>query len=153
MADTAKLMTAYIAMRDDLAAQKKVFDEFSKKRKADMLKIADVLQKIMETAGSEDLKVKGVGTAFKAKKDFISVEDWNQFLTFIAETAIDDPEVGVEELSELVRRVIDSGVFAFFNKSVSKAVAKEYMDDNKGRTPPGLTYGTLTEIQIRRSSK
>jgi len=111
-----------------LAAQTKKFKEFEKARKADMQKLADALQKLMDDAGGIESLRTDAGTAFRATKDFISVENWNEVLEYVKE----------------------SGDLAIFNKSVSKAVIKEYMGDHDGMTPPGLVYGTSTEIQVRR---
>jgi len=121
------LVTAYVKMRDDLAAQEKTFKEFKAKRKEDMLKLADALQKMMDESGTESLKTTA-GTAFRATKDFISVENWSDVLKYVEET----------------------GDLAIFNKSVSKAVIKEFMDEHGGMTPPGLAYGQKFEIQVRR---
>jgi hypothetical protein len=122
-----KLVTAYVAMRDDLSAQEKTFKEFKAGRKADMLKIADALQKIMDADGIESLKTTA-GTAFRATKDFVGVDNWAEVLAFVKET----------------------DTFELFNKAVNKAVVKEYMGDHEGMTPPGVNYGTKIEIQIRR---
>ncbi len=124
-----KLVTAYVKMRDDLSAQEKTFKEFKAGRKEDMLKIADALQRMMDDDGLESMKTTA-GTAFRATKDFISVEDWNDVLKYVEE----------------------SGDLAIFNKSVNKTVIKEYMGDHGGLTPPGLAYGQKFEIQVRRPS-
>jgi len=125
-----KLVAVYVKMRDDLSAKEKTFKEFKAGRKEEMQKIADALQKMMDATGQESMKTKA-GTAFRATKDFISVEDWNQVLAYVEE----------------------SGDLAIFNKSVNKTVIKEYMGDHDGITPPGLLYGMKTEIQIRRPTK
>lgn len=125
-----RLVAVYVKMRDDLSAQEKKFKDFKAGRKDEMQKVADALQKIMDDTGQESMKTTA-GTAFKATKDFISVEDWNQVLGYVEET----------------------GDLAIFNKSVNKTVIKEYMGDHDGITPPGLAYGMKTEIQIRRPTK
>ena len=125
-----KLVAAYVKMRDDLSAQEKTFKEFKAKRKDEMLQIADALQKMMDDDGLESMKTTA-GTAFRATKDFISVENWNDVLKYVE----------------------DTGDLAIFNKSVNKTVIKEYMGDHAGITPPGLLYGMKTEIQIRRPTK
>ena len=129
--NATKLVTAYVAMRDDLAAKKKVFDEFAKGRKADMQKIADALQKLMDAAGGIESLRTDAGTAFRATKDFVSVEDWNQTLQWVR----------------------DTDTLELFNKAVNKTVVKEYMSEHDGATPPGLAYGTSIEIQVRRPTK
>lgn len=151
--DATKLITAYVAMRDDLAVQKKVFDTFAKTRKEDMLKIADALQKLMDASGGVESLRTDAGTAFKATKDFISVGDWNQFLEATVRSSLADYKEVSVTIDELVQSILDSGVFSFFNKAVNKAVTKEYMDDHDGMTPPGLIYGTKVEIQIRKPTK
>lgn len=142
-----ELVAVYVKMRDDLGDQTKAFKKFKADREADMLKIANALQKMMDDTGQESMKTKA-GTAFFATKDFISVEDWPTMLDAMVRRAVDGIPNGDVEF--VVKTILDSGELAIFNKSVNKTVTKEYMGDHQGATPPGLTYGMKTEIQIRR---
>lgn len=148
-ANATKLVGAYVNMRDDLSAQEKRFNEFKKQRKADMQRLADALQRIMdESGGVESLKTPS-GTAFKVTKDFVSVTDWDATLVGVLTRALDG--VNPQLLDQIVDRIMGSGELSIFNKAVSKAVVKEYMADNEGSIPVGLDYGTKVEIQVRKS--
>ena len=149
-----KLVSVYVKMRDDLGEKEKQFKEFKSKRQAEMLQIANAIQKIMDESGDIESLKTVAGTAFRATKDFASVTDWNAVLTSVVSQII--REVQADEnhgvsLDHVVSSVLDSGTMALFNKAVNKTVVKDYMNDHGGETPPGVTYGTKVEIQIRRA--
>jgi len=163
MAHTAEqLISAYVKMRDDRDAKVKEFEVFKKARNAQMEQITAALGKIMRDTGVDSLKSTSAGTAFKATKDFVGIDDWPTFMEFIArglikEIGYEEPShwcVGIKEPShwcdEAVQKIITSDQFAFFNKAVKKATVKEFMSDNDDQLPPGLNYSTQIEIQIRR---
>lgn len=125
--DIDKIVGAYIKMRDDLDAERKKFKELEKDRKAQMAKVEDHILKLCYDQGVESFATKH-GTAFKKKKDFISVKNWDAALDFI--------------LTNDLRHML--------TKSVAKAAAKEFMEENNNQLPPGLEYGAVTEIGIRR---
>ena len=125
--DIDKLVGAYVKMRDDLDAERKKFKALEKERKAQMTRVEDHILKLCYEQGVESFKTVH-GTAFKKKKDFISVKNWDAALDFIL----------ANDLTHIL------------TKSVAKAAAKEYMEANENRLPPGLEYGSITEIGIRR---
>lgn len=125
--DIDKLVGAYIKMRDDLDAERKKFKALEKERKAQMVRVEDHILKLCYDQGVESFKTVH-GTAFKTKKDFVKVRNWDAALDFILKN----------DLTHML------------TKSVAKAAAKEYMSENENQLPPGLEYGAVTEIGIRR---
>lgn len=125
--DIDKLVGAYINMRDSLDAARKEFKELEKDRKAQMAKVEERILKLCYDQGVESFATKH-GTAFKKKRDFIKVNNWDAALDYI----------------------IDNDLKHMLSKSVSKIAAKEFMEENQNQLPPGLEYGAITEIGIRR---
>ena len=68
------------------------------------------------------------GTAFKKSKDWVKVSNWDAALDFIL----------ANDLQHMLTR------------SVKKDAAKEFMAENNNSLPPGLEYGKLVEIAVRR---
>ena len=122
-----KLVGAYVACRDALGEERKNFKEIEGKYKSDLGVIEDAIMKLADDQGVESFKTE-FGTAFKTRKDFISVENWDAALDYIV----------LNDLKHML------------TKSVSKASAKEYMGVNGGKLPPGLKYGSIPVISIRR---
>ena len=122
-----KLVGAYVKCRDSLAVIRKTFKEEEKRHKDAMDTMAGKLMELADAQGVESFAT-AHGTAFKKKKDFINVKDWTIALEFI----------------------IKGDLTHILTKSVAKAAAKEYMAENDNALPPGLEYGYVTEINVRR---
>jgi hypothetical protein len=118
----------YVAKRDELDAKRKEFKEFESHFKSKLDDLALFIGNVMGDA--ESVKT-AAGTAFRATKDFASVQDSEQFFSYI----------------------LQSGDVNLLNKAANKTGVKEYMDEHEGIAPPGIEYGTKVEIQIRRPSK
>ena len=67
------------------------------------------------------------GTAFLTTTDFANVADWDAVLNFIR----------------------DNEAYDMLEKRVSKLAVRGYIDANKA-VPPGITYGTKLEVNIRK---
>jgi len=128
MDNVERAISAYIKIRDDLDAKRKAFKEVESAAKAKLDEISGYIGKHIGSA--ESVKT-AHGTAFRAKKDFTAVEDWESAIKFI----------------------VDTDNVQMLNKSVSKAAVKEYMAEHSGATPPGIKYSSLIEIQVRRPTK
>jgi len=123
-----KAIEKYIEKRDELDAKRKEFKEFEKHFKGKLDELAMYIGSVMGDV--ESVKTKH-GTAFRATKDFASVQDSEKFFGYI----------------------LESGDINLLNKAANKTGVKEYMEEHEGITPPGIEYGTKIEIQIRRPSK
>lgn len=121
--DIDKLVKAYVNIRDkrsELEKEKKAL-----KKNMDAIEIE--IMKACDAQGVESFKT-SYGTAYKNKKTFISVTNWEAAIDYIV----------ANDLTHMLTR------------SVQKAAAIEYMDENNNTLPPGLEFGSVTEIGIRR---
>lgn len=125
--DIDKLVAAYVNCRDHLAEVRKAFKETEDEHKSSLAIIETAIMEEADRQGVESFKT-AHGTAFKTKKDFISVENWPAALDHMI----------ANDLTHLL------------TKSVGKAAAKEYMEEHGGQLPPGLKYGYIPAISIRR---
>lgn len=125
--DVDRLVEAYVACRDHLAGERKKFKDIEKDHKSTLSTIENAIMELADQQGVESFKTAS-GTAFKTKKDFVSVENWPAALDHMI----------ANDLTHLL------------TKSVGKAAAKEYMDEHGGALPPGLKYGYIPTISIRR---
>jgi len=141
------LIKAYIDMRDKVAAiDKKVREE-----KAHLKEGMDILEaelsKILKEVGTESLKAKGIGTAFKAKKDYVTVKDWHEFQKFLVGSIIQSYQANG---NDSIDTVINGSMLHMLNKAVSKTVVKEFLDE-EDKLPPGIGYDVENVIQIRKA--
>ena len=67
------------------------------------------------------------GTAFLTTTDYANVGDWDAVLDFIR----------------------DNDAYDMLEKRVSKIAVRGYIEANKA-VPPGITYGTKLEVNIRK---
>ena len=67
------------------------------------------------------------GTAFLTTVDFANVADWDAALQFIK----------------------DTDAYDMLERRVSKTAVRGYIDENK-EVPPGITYGTKLEVNVRK---
>lgn len=121
------LVNAFLKCRDNLARLKKAFEKEKKSHENAMEVIGNKLQELADAQGVDSFATPH-GTAFKSKKDFIIVDDWDAAL----------------------KHIIDADLKHMLTKKVTKTAAKEYMEANSNKLPPGLRYGSITEIKVRR---
>lgn len=121
------VVRAYVNCRDSLATERAKFKQVEQEHKVSMDVLEEELMKQATAQGVESFKTQ-FGTAFVTKKDFIKVENWDAALDYM--------------LANDLRHLL--------TKSVAKAAAKEYMDENNGALPPGLNYGYIPAIGVRR---
>ena len=67
------------------------------------------------------------GTAFLTTTDYANVENWDKTLQFIR----------------------DNEAFDMLERRVSKVAVRGYIEENKS-VPPGVSYGTKLEVNIRK---
>ena len=121
-----KVIATYMKLR----REKEEIDREAKEKvttiKANMLKIEAWLKAKADTDGVTSFKTDH-GTAFLTTTDFANVSDWDKVLDFIRE----------------------EDAFDMLEKRVSKAAVRGYIEDKK-EVPPGITYGTKLDINIRK---
>ena len=122
-----RLLRAYMGMRDKKSEIKREYDETEATLKRKMGLIEAELLKMLNAAGSDALKVKGIGQAYVSKKVLVKATDWNAFHDFIFET---------KQIDLLQQRV------------ASRAV-QEYVE-TEGELPPGVDMSTERVVNVRR---
>lgn len=120
------VIRTYMKLRDQKAA-------IEGKVKTDLTTINGKMDKLeaylkaqMDAQGLTSFK-SDFGTAFLTTTDYANVEDWDKTLAFIR----------------------DNEAFDMLEKRVSKLAVRGYIDQNKA-VPPGVTYGTKLEVNIRK---
>jgi hypothetical protein len=116
----------YMRLRDKKAAVEATVKLEVDKIKADMTKIEAWLKAKADADGVTSFKTDH-GTAFLTTTDFANVENWDEVLRFIRE----------------------QDAFDMLERRVSKTAVRGYIDANK-EVPPGITYGTKLDINIRK---
>jgi len=124
------VVEAYINTRDHIAALKKQCKEETDKLEALQNKRVKWLQQQLDESGQDSASIKGVGTYFKKKSEFVSVGDMDTFIKFLDENKAWD----------------------LLNKAVNKTAALERMGEDRDLSKvPGLKYSSEIEVQVRRS--
>ncbi len=93
---------------------------------AKMVKLEAYLKQCMDEQGLTSFKSPH-GTAFLTTADYANVENWDEVLKFIR----------------------DNEAYDLLNKAVSKVAVRSYIEQTK-KVPPGVTYGTKLEVNIRK---
>jgi hypothetical protein len=117
---------AYLKLRN-----KKESLEAETKQKTDsigklMTKLEQFLMEECDKQGVDSFKTNN-GTAFLKEADYASVEDWDAVIEFIEK----------------------SKSYEFLTKKVNKIAVREYIDENGGALPPGMTYGVRRGLSVR----
>jgi hypothetical protein len=120
------VIRTYMKLRE----QRAVIEADAKDRvssiKAKMEKLEAYLKTQMDAQGLTSFK-SDYGTAFLTTTDYANVADWDVVLTFIRTTEAYD----------------------MLEKRVSKMAVRGYIEQMKA-VPPGITYGTKLEVNIRK---
>jgi len=121
-----KVIQTYMKLRSKKEAIEAETKEKVADVKANMAKIEAWLKEKADADGVTSFKTDH-GTAFLTTTDFANVADWDAVLDFIRK----------EE------------AFDMLEKRISKTAVRGYIDTNK-EVPPGVTYGTKLDINIRK---
>ena len=121
-----KVIQTYMKLRSKKEAIEAETKEKVADVKANMAKIEAWLKEKADADGVTSFKTDH-GTAFLTTTDFANVADWDAVLDFIRK----------EE------------AFDMLEKRISKTAVRGYIDANK-EVPPGVTYGTKLDINIRK---
>ena len=114
-------------MREKRTEVKREYEEADGHLKRKMGLVEAELLKMLNAAGSDALKVKGIGQAYLAKRVTVKATDWNALHDFIIET---------KQIDLLQKRV------------ASRAV-QEYVEE-QGELPPGCDMSTERVVNVRR---
>jgi hypothetical protein len=120
------VIRTYMKLRDQKAAVEGEVKERVATLKAKMEKLEAYLKTQMDAQGLTSFK-SDYGTAFLTTTDYANVGDWDAVLNFIR----------------------GNDAFDMLEKRVSKIAVRGYIEANKA-VPPGITYGTKLEVNIRK---
>ena len=120
------VIRTYMKLRDQKAAIEGEVKERIADLKGKMEKLEAYLKTQMDAQGLTSFK-SDYGTAFLTTTDYANVADWDAVLNFIR----------------------DNEAFDMLEKRVSKIAVRGYIESNKA-VPPGITYGTKLEVNIRK---
>ena len=124
------VVAKYIALRDKRSELKKAYEADDSKYKEAMEKCESWLLAQANALGVDNFAVKGVGTAIKGKQMQVSCKDWKAFHQFVKENDMLD----------------------MFERRVSHAVLKQYMEDHNDEIPPGLDVIFEQIVTVRRAT-
>jgi hypothetical protein len=120
------VIRTYMKLRDQKTAlETKIKDEVTT-IKAKLEKLEAYLKTQMDAQGLTSFK-SDFGTAFLTTTDYANVAEWDEVLKFIR----------------------DNEAYDMLEKRVSKIAVRGYIEANKA-VPPGITYGTKLEVNIRK---
>lgn len=120
------VIRTYMKLRDQKAAIEAELKERVADLKGKMEKLEAYLKTQMDAQGLTSFK-SDYGTAFLTTTDYANVADWDAVLNFIRE----------------------NDAYDMLEKRVSKIAVRGYIERFKA-VPPGITYGTKLEVNIRK---
>ena len=120
------VIRTYMKLRDQKAAIEGEVKERIADLKSKMEKLEAYLKTQMDAQGLTSFK-SDYGTAFLTTTDYANVADWDAVLDFVR----------------------DNEAYDMLEKRVSKLAVRGYIEANKA-VPPGITYGTKLEVNIRK---
>jgi peptidyl-tRNA hydrolase len=120
------VIRTYMKLREQkVAVEAEVKDRVSN-IKAKMEKLEVYLKTQMDAQGLTSFK-SDYGTAFLTTTDYANVADWDAVLDFVR----------------------SNDAYDMLEKRVSKLAVRGYIEQSKA-VPPGITYGTKLEVNIRK---
>ena len=120
------VIRTYMKLRDQKAAIEGEVKERISGLKAKMEKLEAWIKTQADVQGVTSFKSE-FGTAFLTTTDYANVADWDAVLNFIR----------------------DNEAYDMLEKRVSKIAVRGYIESTKA-VPPGITYGTKLEVNIRK---
>lgn len=124
-----KVAETYVKIRDARTALKRQFEADDQKLKDQQETLDSFLLQTLRDLGVESVKT-AHGTVYQSVNVKASCQDWNSFYTWIAKNK----------------------AFDALEKRVKKSFVVDYMADNKGALPPGVTVLQEYTVVVRRGS-
>lgn len=125
--DFNKLTKAYIAIRDARSALKKQYTDDDQQMKDDQAKLEAFMLNHLSTTGSNSVAT-DMGTFYRHESIKPSVPDWGAFYSWVR----------------------DNDAFDALDRRIKAAFVKQYMEDNEGALPPGVSVHREYEVRVRR---
>lgn len=137
-----ELVGAYITLRDKRKDRKVQWETIDNQYAAQLDKIQGELLRRQDERGITQIKVAGVGTAYKSTSVVASCADWDVFNQWLVAQIQGHLENGTDPTQ----------VFAFFQKRLTIDTVKQFMENNEGGVPPAVNVVNSYTVGIRRSS-
>ncbi len=125
-----RLVKIYVKIRDAKAAAAKVFKAEEDKFNEKLSMIATELKARAQAEGVEGFKT-DEGTVYLTETMKTSCADWAAFGMFLK----------------------DHDPLEFLEKRISSTAIKQYLKDNEGQLPPGVSIFRETEAKVRRAGE
>ena len=122
-------INVFVATRDALGDERKVFNAYEAKAKAYMERIQMYIREQADKLGIDAIRTPS-GTAYRTVKTSYRVTDWDAYVAWLLETQN----------------------FHCLEKRAAKLAVKEIHDET-GEVPPGLSYMAEVEFDVRRPTK
>lgn len=129
--DVAKITKAYVAIRDKRAEIKKAFDTEYADLGEKLERLQAELLRLMQAQNSDAIRTE-FGTVYRQEEVKPSCSDWSALDAW--EKA--NPDINASDILE---------------KRVSKKFITEYMENNDGALPPGISIYREYVARVRRS--
>lgn len=120
----------YVAIRDSLTDQKAAFKLIEEAHDNVIEKLQMKLRDIADEMGVDQLSSRKFGTAFRVTKESYRVGNWDDFVAWMKK----------------------NNAFHCVEKRAAKLAVKE-AHTTDGEVPPGITYHSEVEMQVRRPAK
>ena len=127
--DTGQMIAQYLKLRDKKEALTKDFEASLKPYNEALQAIEGAVTLELDNLGIDNIKVQGVGTAFRKKTVSAKVADREMFFDF----------------------VFDGRRENFLTSHVAKEAVEEYIEANN-TPPPGVDITTIMKTQFRKAS-
>lgn len=125
----ATMLRAYQNIRTKRSEIKREFEEADGKLRRNLELIEVALLKVMNESGTDQLKVAGVGLAYRSDKVRVSAKDWDALWQFIS----------------------DNDRLDFLQRRLSSKIVQEYIDENDGELPPGVDVSKERAVVVKRA--
>lgn len=126
--DVSKLARAYVKLRDTRAERKKVFDDEDKGLKEKMEMIESHMLQLLNDGNMDSINTPA-GTFYRQEDVIPQGSDWGAFYAFVRE----------------------HDAFDFLEKRITKNAVKQYMEQNEGALPPGVSVFRKFVVRVRRA--
>lgn len=124
----SEAIETYISLRDEIAQKKKAHEAEIAPLKERMDKIEAKFLEAFNRMGTDNMSVRGVGTAFRSTKTSASVADKESFMEFVK----------------------DGGNWHLLEVRAAKTAVDEYVSRHE-TPPPGVNYNTMVSVNFQRS--
>jgi hypothetical protein len=138
-----EIVGAYIQLRDKKTDIKALLEERLDVLNVRLDLLSTVMLKRFNERGNDQVKIKGVGTAYRVTNVVAQCADWNVFYNWLI-SELDAARDSGKDATE---------VFSYFQKRLTTETVKQFMEANEGAVPFGVNIASSHAVNVRRSTK